>query len=152
MRVFNLPDGYVLVCRSERTRYGFRHLASLTHGYEIAHAKACYYNRTWESYQFQSVAHEVLDKAFSDEVAAEYKKLVDEQGRGGVRDTFKAVAAVAKLGEILCERPEDKNSWKQRMLKAGLSGVSFPDDFDSLPEEEKERRLNAAIESLTENK
>jgi hypothetical protein len=31
------------------------------------------------------------------------------------------------------------------MLSAGVPGLDFPEDFDSLPEDEKQRRLDAVI-------
>jgi hypothetical protein len=55
------------------------------------------------------------------------------------------IGAIAKLGDLFCEKTEDKNKWKERMLKTGLSGLDFPDDFESLSEEEKEKRLNKVV-------
>lgn len=150
MMTFTLPDGYVIACRSEKTRYGFRHLAELTHnGYTVAKDKACYYNRTWESFDFQTVAHGVIRKYFGEDMAVGYNQIVDKQGHGEVERTFGMVGAITKLGEIFCDSTEDKNKWKRRMLEAGLSGLDFPDDFDSLSEEEKERRLDKAIKLTT---
>ena len=64
---------------------------------------------------------------------------------------FKSIAMVAKMGEIF--HTGDKkavNDWKVRMLKAGLSsrGLEMPEDWDTLTEEEKEKRLNAVIGEL----
>ena len=65
MKIFKLTKDFSVVCNSEGTRYGFRHLASLCRdGAEVCKAKACYYNRTWESYTFQSVLHDVINKYF----------------------------------------------------------------------------------------
>ena len=62
MRIFNLGGDYSVVCRSENTRNGFRHLAVLMdNGREIDNTKICYQNRTWERFEFQSVAHKILD-------------------------------------------------------------------------------------------
>ena len=56
MRVFKINNKIEVVCQSESTRYGFRHLATLIYnGYERDTAKACYYNRTWERFCFESV-------------------------------------------------------------------------------------------------
>ena len=46
----------VINCWSEGTRYGFRHIASC--GFH--QFKCCYYNRTWERFQFESVLIIVL--------------------------------------------------------------------------------------------
>lgn len=62
--------------------------------------------------------------------------------------SFKSVAMVAAMGEILCNSPKEVNDWKKRMLIAGVPGISFPDDFDNLPEEERARRINTALEVL----
>lgn len=62
------------------------------------------------------------------------------------------VAAVARLAAIHCETQAEKNAWKKRMLLAGYDkrGLDFPRDWDSLPEDEKERRLDLALEQLSE--
>ena len=40
MRTFTLPNDYTIECKSEKTRYGFRHLASLRlNGLEVARTK-----------------------------------------------------------------------------------------------------------------
>ena len=63
MRVFKINNKISVVCQSESTRYGFRHLATLIYnGYEQETAKACYYNRTWERYTFESVLKRLLSK------------------------------------------------------------------------------------------
>jgi len=63
MKIFRLNKTYSIVCNSENTRYGFRHLASLIKdGTKIDGDKACYYNRTWESYEYQSVILGLIDK------------------------------------------------------------------------------------------
>lgn len=64
MKIFKLSKNIDVVCNSENTRYGFRHLATLHfNGIERENAKACYYNRTWECYQYQSVLKSVIEKA-----------------------------------------------------------------------------------------
>ena len=61
MKSFKLSDEYEVVCVSEGTRYGFRHLATLLkNGNEIDKAKICYYNRTWERYEFESVMKKII--------------------------------------------------------------------------------------------
>lgn len=62
---------YNVICDWQRTRYGVRHLAELQdeNGYIIAKDKVCYYNRTWESYEYQSVCIKVCNKAKLPELA-----------------------------------------------------------------------------------
>jgi hypothetical protein len=63
MRTFKLNEEYEVVCTSEGTRYGFRHLATLLkNGREIDKAKICYYNRTWEKFEFESVLNKVISQ------------------------------------------------------------------------------------------
>jgi len=64
-------------------------------------------------------------------------------------DIFNILLMVTKLGDIICNTSEEKNDWKVRMMKASLGqGVDFPDDWDSLPEEEKTKRLTGALSVL----
>ena len=61
------------------------------------------------------------------------------------QDVLKFASTVAKLGSLFHTEKEDQNNWKKRMLNT-VDGVSFPDNWDSLSEDEKEKRLNKAIE------
>lgn len=62
---------------------------------------------------------------------------------------FKSLLMVAKIGEILTDNKEDQNKWKKRMIKAQFGeGANFPDNWDQLSEDEKERRLNGALDQL----
>ena len=56
----------------------------------------------------------------------------------------------AKMIEILGGTKDTVNNTKKRMLEAtfGKEGLRFPEDWDSLSEEEKEKRLNGALEVL----
>lgn len=63
MTLFEGKEGYSVVCQSQGTRYGFRHVATLLkNGYEVGSAKCCYYNRTWEAYQFDTVRSKLAEK------------------------------------------------------------------------------------------
>lgn len=59
-------------------------------------------------------------------------------------DVLGMASRVAKIGEIFCDTDEEKNAWKKRML-ALVPGIDIPEDWDTLPEEEKKRRLDGAI-------
>ena len=54
---------------------------------------------------------------------------------------------VSKLYEVLegGKDPASVNKWQKRFFEAGVPGIIFPDDWDELPEAEKERRLQGAI-------
>lgn len=63
MRIFKISRKIQVVCRWEKTRYGFRHLATVIYGgSELNTAKACYYNRTWERYEYQTVLRGAIEK------------------------------------------------------------------------------------------
>src|SRR3990167_1295649 len=67
------------------------------------------------------------------------------------KDTsLKTVAMVMAMGNIFGKNQKEKNDWKARMLKAGLDGrgLIMPDEWDTLSEDQKETRLNGAIEQL----
>ena len=150
MRIFKITDKIEVVCTSESTRYGFRHLATLLiNGIETATAKCTYQNRTWEKYEFQSVLSSVIDKSdLSDSDKKVCKKFIE--GDQTDWSVFKSVEMVAKLGDVLCDTKKEKNDWKTRMIKAGLEnqGLIIPDDWDSLDENTKEKRLNKLIELI----
>lgn len=64
---------------------------------------------------------------------------------------LKTVAMVAKMGALFCSTPKETNDWQARMLKAGLGdrGLIMPEDWDTLSEEEKSKRLNGAIAAIS---
>lgn len=57
---------------------------------------------------------------------------------------FKSASMVAMFGEVICKSQKEKNDWKKRMLSA-TGELDFPDDWDDLSEDEKEKRLNNVI-------
>lgn len=64
-RLFAISPDLTISCTCEDTRYGFRHLAKILRGEGWMTgdkpAKACYYNRTWESFEFQTVLQNLAD-------------------------------------------------------------------------------------------
>lgn len=52
----NINDKLSIVCQVVNTSNGFKHIATLlVNGCDIATAKVCYINRTWERKQFDTV-------------------------------------------------------------------------------------------------
>jgi len=77
MRIFNLDNEYNIVCNWENTRYGFRHIAVLhRNGFEIARAKTCYYNRTWERFEFESVLNKIIEDNFTGKEQAKFLEII----------------------------------------------------------------------------
>jgi len=154
MRIFKITKDIEVVCESQRTRNGFRHLATLMkNGREQETAKCCYLNRTWERYEFQSVLSKLVDK--SSLLSDEEKKICKAFIEGDQTDwsDFKMVSNIAQLGDLLCDNQKDKNDWKARMLKAGFEnkGLIMPDDFNTLNEDEKQIRLDNVIKLMVES-
>ena len=78
MNLLRLDPEYTVTTYSESTRNGFRHVAILfRNGYEVNKATANYLNRTWESYDFQTVLHKLLDKSFDKDKAKSLKEKID---------------------------------------------------------------------------
>jgi len=152
MKVFKITKELEVVCTSEKTRSGFRHLATLLRdGNEIQKGKCTYLNRTWESYEFQSVLFNVMEKAVKNKlISEEEEKLCKEFIDGDHTDwtDFKTTLMIADLGNLFADTQKEKNDWKARMLKAGLPELSIPDDWDSLEEDEKEKRLDGVIKIM----
>jgi len=141
-----------IVARSEKTRNGFRHVVEYyKDGRMVETAKVCYLNRTWESYDFETAIRKLLEKMNMDD--AEKRHIIDvcaKIANGETERMFGSVRAVAMMGDILCSGQKEKNDWKARMLKAGLgsSGLEIPEDWDTLTEDDKEKRLNNVIEAM----
>lgn len=64
MDLFKINKSMNVVCRSEKTRSGFRHIAELyLNGSAIEKATASYVNRTWERFTYQSVIIKLIEKS-----------------------------------------------------------------------------------------
>jgi len=84
MTSFKLNPEYDIVCYSEGTRNGFRHVAILMkNGYEVNKATANYLNRTWESYEYESVIYKLLHKSFPTDEADHMNTVFDENRKLG---------------------------------------------------------------------
>jgi hypothetical protein len=155
-RYIKLSRGLEVKCATQNTRYGFRHVASIktkSHA-QVGYAKACYYNRTWEMYTYQSVIHEAIENCNLIKNKKLAKARIDRKTIAAQQSEFKLLARVAKMGSILTETKAQENAWKVRMLKAGLEnkGLVIPSDWNTLTEEEKETRLNNVIKVLEDKK
>ena len=148
-RVFRINDKMEIQAVSEKTRNGFRHVAKLyVDGQEVDKATAHYLNRTWESYEYESVIHDLINKSSYISQKEETKKKFAVASHQKIEGEFKTIGAVAQLGEVFGGKTlKEKNAWKLRMLKAGMGNKGFevPDDWDKLSEEEKAKRLDKVI-------
>ncbi len=148
MKTFELDKDYSIVCQWKKTRNGFKHTAAIfKEGLIAFKTKVCYLNRTWESYEYQTVLHKAIRKYFKKPFAEAYIKQLDEQDHADPH--LKAVGMVMAFGDLLCETQKEKNDWKKRMVST-VPGIDIPEDFDRLPEEEKAKRLDGVQKALNE--
>ena len=153
-KTFNITDDIKIVCYSQGTSYGFRHVATLKNNYEeLDHKSVSYYNRTWESFTYESVLNHLVEKTkfLSKEEKAEasqyikdYQKIDEEE----VNKKFGMIGRIMALGNLFATEKKDQNSWKERMLKAGVNEIDFPENWNELDEEEKENRLNKVMDQM----
>ena len=81
MEVFNLDSSHIVVCETKNTRNGFKHVATLCRdGYNIATAKANYFNRTWESFTYETVLKKIVEDNFAGNKKQKYLTLISERG------------------------------------------------------------------------
>jgi hypothetical protein len=56
MKIFNYTDNLAVVCECKPTRNGFKHVATVLHNGRVVDVEQCFYlNRTWESFEYESV-------------------------------------------------------------------------------------------------
>lgn len=142
---FQISEEIRIECGWQNTNYGFRHLAVLrVNGLREVETKACYYNRTWESYTYQSVVHKAINKAFTGERAEGLCKAADALGHGATEKAFGGIKAMAAMAGLLGLSPERETSIKKTILST-VPGIDFPEGFDALPEAERKKRLDDAL-------
>ena len=80
-----LPNGKIVmfICHTENTRYGFRHLCHDTDSGITE--KCCYYNRTWERFDYETVLKKSIENLPSNIRGVVYATLID-----GTADKIKA--------------------------------------------------------------
>lgn len=135
---------------TQDTNYGFRHLAEYSGPEGRANAKCLYYNRTWETYEYQSVIHAVIDAAGVEDPEA-LKKVIDEAQLKKVNDSFGMLSAIMGVADVLSDKPEETADFKLRMLKAQFGdALIVPEDWDQLTPEVKNDRLDKISAMLKE--
>lgn len=157
---FKINDKLAIGAERYETRYSWGHKAHLyrvrTPEYSdelIEKVKVTYYNRTWERYEFESAIKQVVGKALKkhsitqEESDTCYDYIQNYQEKPNFM--LQMTANIAQLGSLLCTTQKDTNDWKARMLKAGLGeALDMPADWSQLSEDEKQSRLDKAIQVL----
>jgi hypothetical protein len=101
-------------------------------------------------------------KAYQKEKKKEVKKEAKEKkvkwvddGTNPLRDRsdFNMVGMAMAMGDVFGQNQKEKNAWKLRMAKAGFGnqGLDIPEDWDTLSEDEKARRLKG-VEGIMKEK
>jgi hypothetical protein len=131
----------------------FRHLATLyKDNRQVGFGRIPYQNRTWESYEFQSVMQKAVDNA---DLTEQEKAMVRKWLAGDRTDWsgFKATGMAMAMGDLLGgDTLKEKNAWKTRMLKAGMGhkGLDIPDNWENVDEKTKKVLLDKVTKSLVE--
>ena len=110
-----------------------------------------------DKYSHSTSCHLTYTRPTADAVEVgtdELKQIIRQRKSQSESDPLRLGAMVASFGDVLGKDQKEKNAWKKRMLSAsspkdptGAPALFFPDDWESLPEDEKERRLNKVIQT-----
>jgi hypothetical protein len=152
MKTFKVNKNIKIICRPFRT--GFGHIATLyINEVNKGESRIRYYNRTWESFEYESVLEKLADE--NQALSRSQKITVKKYIKNGARieedlKPLKNIAMIAALGDIFGSTQKESNDWKTRMLKAGLEnrGLIMPDNWNQLSEADKQARLDGAISTL----
>jgi len=118
-------------------------------GISVYDTKVCYQNRTWERYEYETILKKVVNSYFTNNKQKEkFLKVISINQHKD--DTFKTVRAVCAIGQIFCKDLKERNNWDKRMFST-INGISFPDNWDNLSEEEKRTRLDKVKQALGKN-
>lgn len=142
-KVFELDGTYSITCWVYETRYSWGHYAEIAkNGSVFNETKYTYYNRTWESYQYQSIIHGLINKA---RLPDTYNKIADAIGEGNTSKELAHLRLVAVTAGIL----GTPDTQLKTLITATGGAITKPDDWDTLTDTEKKERLDKAIEVLS---
>lgn len=147
----HLPNGMKMVARYGDSRDGFNHFATLYNkeGGILGEAKIHYINRTWESYDYQSVLRRLLNDKSGRWLSDKEKEATNQFLNSDLTDWsgFKSIAAFGALAEVLGTGLKQKNELKMKAVKS-LKGLEVPEEWENLPEAEKAKRLDKTLELI----
>ena len=150
---FKITDHLTAECEYYERANSWGHTGKVYRdGAVIAQHHIRYYNRTWESYEFETLLKALKAKVERRLSGAEIKAFDEAIRHGGDQQhsMLKSIGLIASLGDMFCDTQKAKNDWKERMLRAGLGdkGLIMPEDWDQLDETEKQARLDGAISAI----
>ena len=155
MQTFEITKDVKVECTTWNRYNSWGHIAKLYINDEyIGTRRIRYYNRTWESYTFQTALYNVIEKYkkhFTKNQLNYINRWISDPARAKDDPELKhlgLIAGIAGLGDIFTDNKKDSNTWKKRFLEAGIPEVDFPDDWETLSEDDKQNRLDQAIKQL----
>ena len=108
---------FTFTCYGQSTSYGFRHLCTLgcnnTTVQEYIRraiiAKACYYNRTWERFTYETVLREGIENLDETKEVKEKLKaiLIDKTAQDGYKECMAQISAFENLWSGLSEKNKE---------------------------------------------
>lgn len=148
-KTVQLSEKYSVRLSYVKTNYGFKHEAVAMEDWRVlGKTKAIYYNRTWECYEYQTVICQAI-KAFipspEKEVLHEHFSTITRLPGEG-KSFLDSVCAMAKAFEVIAGDDKETTAKFQKKFLEKVPGIDFPEGFDELPLEERERRLKGAID------
>jgi hypothetical protein len=120
---------------------------------KIAFAKCTYYNRTWESFKYESLLQKLLanakkDKAINEEEEQDFKKMI-ENGGEKEKNEFGLLKMFSALNKIENNDLKKRNECDIKILKATMGeGLDIPANWDDLEEETKRERLDKIMSAI----
>jgi hypothetical protein len=156
-KTFKVNDNIEIECKRQNTNYGFRHVATLfKNDHELKTVKCRYYNRTWESFEYESVIHKLAEasKALTQTEKQQIKTF--DNTKEELRP-FKLLSSLMSMNDLMHDTGTDedlkiKNESNLKMIKASMGeALILPDNWNELTEAEKENRLNKIKNMLREN-
>lgn len=115
---------FTFTCYGQGTSYGFRHICTL--GYNdttVARyvkddiiAKACYYNRTWESFKYETVLRQAINNLdVSEDTRAKLKAIIIDKT---AQDEHEKCEKEVESFKALYDKTSD--SFKDRIANSGI--------------------------------
>lgn len=151
MQLFKISKSLEVQAETYETRYSWGHKAWLfRNSQEIDYKKITYSNRTWEAYEFESILESLArSKELTEKEKKQFEKKIKNQFQkeDPAMKKLGQLAGLAKLAAIM--QPERSADASLGVLAAGLGdALIIPEDWQGLPDEEKQRRMDGALGSL----
>jgi len=131
-----------------KTPYGFKHeaVAKMDTNEILGKTKCVYYNRTWEKYEYQTVILQAIDLFAPEDQKEALRKYYKEVNHlPGETDFLQTVSAASAMFGVICGDDKETATKYQKKFLEKVPGINFPEGFDDLPLEEREKRLSGAI-------